>query len=336
MAKPPQYPLSKSPLYRLRSKAKLANLLQLSKSDLIQLANHPTYHRFWKKEKGKKPRFIEEPTDALMAVHKRLQNLLSRIETPPYLFSGKRNTSHIDNASFHLENNFFLTLDIEKFYPSSKIEYVFRFFCYVLLMDEDVAWVIAKLVTYQDHIPTGSSLSQSIAFRSFSIMFDSLDALAGSNGMSFSLYVDDMVFSSPRPIARTFLKKIEEKLNSVELSIKKTKVKFGSPRDFKVVTGCAITPERQLAVPNRLRKKIVDGLKENRNVGNLPDKAIISLTGRVEAARRIEPTYHDALYRKLKKQLEPIVQRRAIIQSKKARSKNRHRENLQSSVANSH
>ncbi|MCX6142076.1 MAG: reverse transcriptase family protein [Ignavibacteriales bacterium] len=264
MAKALQYPVNKSPFYRLRNKAKLANLLQLPKTELLQLVKHPTYN------------------------------------------SGKSGISHIDNATFHSQNDFFLTLDIERFYPSSKAEYVFRFFRYVMLMSDDVAGLMAKLVTYEGHIPTGSSLSQSIAYHSYSKMFDSLNELAHSKGLTFSLYVDDMVFSSSMPIEKPFKAEIMRKLRTVELALKLAKVRFGSPKDFKVVTGVAITPNNEMAIPNKLRKKIAEQLKQGHDIGLLSDRKVKTLSGRVEAARRIEPTSYDSLRRALSPRLEII------------------------------
>ncbi len=321
MAKALQYPVNKSPFYRLRNKTKLANLLQLPKTELLQLVKHPTYNCFWRKEEGRKPRYIEEPTDKLKAVHRRIHRLLSRIETPPYLFSGKWGISHIDNAAFHSQNDFFLTLDIERFYPSSKAEYVFRFFRYVMLMTDDVAGLMAKLVTYEGHIPTGSSLSQSIAYHSYSKMFDTLNKLARPKGITFSLYVDDMVFSSSRPIAKSFLKEIRQRLQSVELTLKSAKIRFGSPKDFKVVTGAAITPGKQLAIPNKLRKKIADQLKQGHDVSLFSERKVISLSGRVDAARRIEPTSYDSLNRTLSPRRESIRAKQRLRQKTSRRKR---------------
>ena len=258
------YPLERSPLYRLRNKTKLASLLQISKDELILLSEteNPTYRLFVRKEKGKKDRQIEEPIDKLKTVHKVLQVLFSRIQSPDYLFSGKRKTTYIDNARFHIKYNYVLTLDIERFYPSTDIEYVFRFFRYRLLMNDDVAWILAKIVTYERHIPTGSHLSQSLAYWSYSALFDSINKIAQSNNYRFSLYVDDITFSSVSPIPQNYLRTITDKLNSVKLSVKQSKTKNYGKQKFRLITGCSISPDGNLLIRNRLRKKAYDLIKK--------------------------------------------------------------------------
>ena len=106
------------------------------------------------------------------------------------------------------------------------------------------------------------------------------------------------------------------KLRTVELALKLAKVRFGSPKDFKVVTGVAISPKKRLAIPNKLRKKIDDQLDNRHDVSLLPDKDVISLTGRIEAARRIEPTAYESLYRSLSKRRQTIREKQKASQRK--------------------
>ena len=306
MLRPHQYPLERSPLFRLRSKAKLANLLHFSVSELVSLSENPTYNVFLTSDKGKKIRQIEKPIGQLELVHKRVQNLLSRIVAPSYLYSGKKNLSYIDNAKSHLQSGFFLSLDIQSYYPNSKIEYVFRFFHYKMLMSEDMAWLISKLLTYDGHIPTGSQLSQSIADWAYSTLFDRIHKLADSKGFLFSLYVDDITFSSSTSIPRSFQSNVESEIRSFKLSIKETKVKRGAKKHFKVVTGCAITPLKEIAAPNRLRKKINDTMTKYPSINLIPAREMLSFIGQIEAARLIEPKFFDAVYGKLKT-LRPAI-----------------------------
>src|SRR5208283_4644049 len=176
-------------------------------------------------------------------------------------------------------------LDIKSFYPSSKIEYVFRFFHHKTKMSEDVAWLISRLLTYNEHIPTGSQLSQSIAYWAYSTLIDTINKVAESKGFLFSLYVDDITFSSSTSIPRSFQGWVENEIESFELSIKKSKLRRGSKKDFKVVTGCAITPFKEVAVPNRLRQKIASSLNRYSNIDLIPPREILSLIGQIEAAR---------------------------------------------------
>jgi hypothetical protein len=323
MPKPHLYQFDKSPFYRLRSRTKLANLLKISTKELLQLSKKPTYNKFNIEPVGKKARHIEEPIGLLKSVHVSIHKLLRRIETPPYLFSGRKNTTYIDNAKSHLGHKYFLSLDIASFYPCCKTEYVFRFFHYRMQIIADLAWIMANIVTCDGHIPTGSSLSQSIAYWSYSKLFDELNELAKLNNMSLSLYVDDIQLSSFQKIPENILDKIEARLHSVDLSIKKSKVRLGSNKHYKVITGCAITPDDRLDVPNRLRKKIFDVIKKERNINYLPDKTVVSLTGRIEAARRVVANFHDSIYQKLKERKKTINRTKRTIAVTKSYARNK-------------
>jgi hypothetical protein len=298
MHRHPLYQLEKSPLYRLRNKTKLAKLLQISKDELINLSETPTYRIFIRKEK--KDRQIEEPVGKLKTVHKLLQIYFSRIQSPDYLFSGKRKTTYIDNARLHIYNKYVLTLDVEKFYPTTKIEYIFRFYRNRLMMSEDIAWLLSRIVTYQGHIPTGSHLSQSLAYWSYSQMFDEIDKLAHERGFLFSLYVDDITFSSSSPIPRSFLRIVTEKLNSLQLSVKKNKTKFYGRQEYKLITGCSISPQGNLLIRNRLRKKAYDLIK-NKDLAKLSDKDKKTALGVIQSAQMIEPKFFNSVKLKLKK-----------------------------------
>jgi len=306
----PQYPPSQNVLYRFRNKRRLAILFSLTLEELTALRNNPTYHSFTKSFRGKKPRLIEKPIGKLDGVHKRIQTLLSRIQTPSYLFSGKKNTTYIDNASVHLKSNYFLSLDIEKYYPSTKTEHVFRFFHHIMLMSEDVAWFLADLVTYNGHIPTGSYLSQTVAYWSYAPLFNKLFQLAESNDIVFSLYVDDITFSSDKPIPKSFELEVMNLIYSSELTIKKSKLKKRSKKHFKVVTGVAITPNKTTLIPNKLREKIHDTLGKYSDITKVSVEDLDSLIGQINAARKIEPNYHEMILDKLKKLNRLIIRER--------------------------
>lgn len=115
-----KYPLHQSPLYKLQSRKKLCELLHMSYSELEKLRANPHYNVF-RKGMGEKGRDIQEPRGRSRLAHDRLKNLLCRIETPPYLFSGISGKSAIDNAIHHQESEYFLALDIEKFGSSGKL-----------------------------------------------------------------------------------------------------------------------------------------------------------------------------------------------------------------------
>lgn len=258
------YNYTQSPFYKLNSIKKLANLLQVSLSELERLesltkSNNKIYAVF---TVGGKKREIQTPVHPLLKkVQHRLYNLLNRFELPEYLFSGRKGLSYISNAKIHQNSKFVLTMDIEHFYASTRGEFIFQFFHHKLKMASDLAHILTNISTYRDFsaniqkIPTGSMLSQLLAFLAYSDIFETISKLSKDNNYIFSLYVDDMTFSSNSFIPHDFHKQIEEILRSKKLRFKRSKVRYYNDTQSKKVTGVIITSNNQLCVPNKRLKE---------------------------------------------------------------------------------
>jgi len=164
------YSIEDSPLHGLPSKKKLCDLLFVHPNRLRALMSDSEYRREWWTKSG---RLIEEPLDSLKAVQGRIKELVSRIQHPAWLYSGVRGKSYIDNAEQHAGQQCLCSIDIDSFFQSTRKEYVFRFFRYLLCQPEDVAWAVSDLATYKNHLPTGGSpSSQALAFWAYRPMFE--------------------------------------------------------------------------------------------------------------------------------------------------------------------
>ncbi len=305
-----KYEIEKSPLYKLSSKRKLLSilvtenkLLHISRNRkelgnylsyisnveaLQQLVKENNYRVFVDKNSN---RTIQDPKLFLKLVHKKLTNLLSRIITPDYLHSGVKTKSYVTNAQHHTETpKFVLKLDIHKFYRSCSKEFIFKSFKYDFKMSDDVAWLITELVNYNGFIPTGSPVSQLIAFYAYKRTFDRIDVISKNLNITFGLYVDDLSFSSMKIIPNNMESLIYQELKRVCLPINSKKtIRYSKPKQYKFITGCAISPDGKLKVPNKIRKDIIDGYKILQN-GKMSDAEKKSLAGKIQAARQIEPS----------------------------------------------
>ncbi len=281
------YSIEKSPLYGLKNKKKLSGLLGIDHLHLEMLTSDDNYY-IQKKIRGSKERETQTPFGELDIAHKKIFKFLSRIETPEYLFSGKKGLSYVNNASFHKDNDYFVIMDIEKFYPNSRGEYIFRFFRYTMNMSEDISFLLRDMICYKNYIPTGSSLSQIIAYWAYKDVFNEIYNIAISHGYTFSLYVDDMTFSSKQRIKTDFHLEINACLQRVGLKIKRNKLKYYSKNHYKLITGCIVTPDHLLKVPNYIRKNIVKKLKGLASVNLLSENQFSSLMGSIISAQQIE------------------------------------------------
>jgi len=251
------YPLNQSPLYKLKSRRKLAALFNITLKELESLANRPDNYRVFTIGKAaNKPRQVEEPKPYIERLHRRLFNLLRRIEPPAYLHSGIKGKSYITNAQVHIGAETLITLDIRKFFPSTMGWHVFEFFNEVLLCSSDVAGLLTKLSTCNNHVPTGSCLSQVLAFYAHYHMFEEMNSYVRSSGLVMTCYVDDIAISgnSANKSVLYDIRGMLKKRGLMSHPNKERVYKKGTPKE---VTGSIVIKD-ELRLPNRKHKLIHD------------------------------------------------------------------------------
>ena len=270
----------------------------------------PIERRFnvFPKRTGSKVRIIETPIGPNRAFHKRIKTLLSQIVTPSYLKS-RVGFSIRHNAEFHQENRYFLSVDIREFYQSTRSDFVRGFFRKKLKMSGTLANVLTELLTYGGHIPTGSSASQILAYFSYSEMFDAIQRISNKHGVQFSLYVDDMVFSSQGPLPGSLLNQIVRELRKNGLHLKFSKVSFKKGNEAKRITGCILSSSGELKVPNRTRIKVIRILESVPNIRLLPAPDLSSLIGCISQAQQIEP----GIFESTRRHALRIIQERRLL-----------------------
>jgi hypothetical protein len=154
-----------------------------------------------------------------------------------------------------------------------------------MLCSSDVAGLITKLLTYDGHIPTGSCVSQQIAFLVHKKMFDEMRALSAVNEITMTRYVDDVTFSA-QDISAEFVKSIKKIIRKAGL--KHHKEKRYERSKPKLITGVIVTAAG-LRVRNKLLMKIYEGFESMRKAVESGEGIIRvdSLLGRINAANEI-------------------------------------------------
>ena len=244
------YPLERSLFYRLKGKAKFERCVNIRWESIAKLLDTKHY-RVWKNEKGRE---IQAPHGWLASIHKRIALLFSRIDLPSYVFS-RKGVSYIDNARFHSENGGLIKTDICKYYKSISRKMVYNMFVDRFQCSLDIAGALADICCYnQQHLPTGSALSASIAFWAKQRMFEEIDKVARVNGGKMSLYVDDITISgcSAGSDVLVSVRNIIAK-NGLRTTNKKSRI-FRSD-EVKLVTG-VILVDGVLKLPNARHLKI--------------------------------------------------------------------------------
>lgn len=235
-------------------------------------------------QEGKK-RTVEVPKGTLEKVHRRLFTFLERLDKPSYLHSGRKKHSYITNASAHVGVIPVAKLDLKKFYPSIDGARVYRFFTQALHCSEDVGAVLTKLCTVNDHLPTGSCLSQLLAFFSAKPMFDELDTHARAYEVSGTCYVDDLTWSGANATP-AFLWRAKKIVHRHGFQYHKDKCYQANQP--KIVTGVmlvrsgmAVRQGRELAIWRSIND--LGGIDEKARV-----KAFDSLIGKAVASSQID------------------------------------------------
>lgn len=303
---------SKSPLFVLTRKRDLNNLIK------VRVKDNNNFNLQYKPyiEKKPKKRLIEAPKHNIKTIQKKIKKYLDCIEYPNNVFSGIKGRSYIDNAYFHIESNYFLKMDMSKFFPNTSREKIFNFYSKKMKMSNDVASILTDLssvnitnimsnevkefinekgIKYTNHLPSGSPISSILSYLANIDMFDELNKLAKKNACIVSFYVDDIIFSSKNKIPNTLLKNAEKIISKYSQIVNKDKTKTYMTDDYKKITGCVIK-NHELIIPNKTRYKIAKLLKQE----NYTEKEINSILGLINNAHLFDKSKYNDLQKKIK------------------------------------
>ena len=309
------------PLYGLKSKKLLKRLLyinnnQMMKQSHIALMVSPYI------DKSGKPRLIEPPHEELKIIQKRIKNCLGRITVPDNVFSGIKGKSYAGNARFHVGNNRrnLYKIDLTAFFPSITRDSVYRFFAEDLICSPDVARLLTDLTTIDleksntknideirsflkdkgvstyNHLISGAPTSQILSYLVNHQMFDEMQKLADDNGITMTVYVDDVTFSSENRISKDFRDKIITIVRKYNYQISRKKVKRYTKLYPKLVTGVIIDAMGKPVIKNSIRHKIIlayNELKTNPENADLR----MRLRGLLIAARQVNKDAFPTIYR---------------------------------------
>ena len=327
---PKKYDIKQCALYKCRSKKRLELLLTLEAGDLRLINSLIQYHKFKIDKKGTtEKRDITAPNKDLKQIQARILRLIQYIERPIWLISGEKGKCYIDNGKAHRNSNYALAVDIRKFYDNCKREPVYRFFGDFLKTSADVAKILTDIVTYDHGIPTGCPTSQLIAYYAYRAMFDEISSIAEQAGCIFTLYVDDMTFSSDVPFNyKSLANQVDIILRKYGHKPKYKKVRYYSKNDFKPITGTIVTSEHTLTVPNSLQKKIYDGFQM---VKDLADDSLTlehaskltTLRGQLQAAKNIQPDKFPQINQIISKKKIMVTEKHAHTRKSRKAKKNK-------------
>ena len=303
---------SKSPLYGILRKR---DLNQLIKARVHNINKYNVEYKPYIDRKPKK-RLIEAPKYNLKLIQKRIKQYLDCFDYPDNVFSGIKGRSYIDNAYYHIESNYFLKMDLSKFFPNTSREKIFKFYSNKMKMKNDIAAIMSDLSTVDltdimtkeiedfilekgirhiNHLPSGSPISSILSYLANIDMFNELDLLAKKYNCIVSFYVDDIIFSSKNKISKSIVKEAERIITKYDQVVNIAKTKSYITSDYKKITGCVIY-NHELLIPNKTKYKIAKLLKQD----NYTTKEINSILGLINNAHLFDKEKYNDLQYKIK------------------------------------
>lgn len=285
-------------LYNCKSLNKLKSYLNIEddkyfKSLKTDLSEN-SFKFFRKFEKNERELF--RCNTKITQIHERLIKLFN-IEKSEYLKSGVKKESHITNALAHKDSNFFLLVDIKGFYPSTTKSKIKKQLIMTYQQSSNVAEFISNAVTVPQKkandnraLVTGSVLSQYFAYVINKKMFDELYELSKLNDVIFTVYVDDISFSSKKVLTYKFHQQVYNIIKRYGYTVHNGKVYRGKINNKSKITGIHITK-----YGFRLLKKHKEKIKELKNKTDIKSKK--SLLGMLNFAIQVNPKYRR--YKKL-------------------------------------
>lgn len=304
-------------LYKLSSKRYLKILLKIPNNNFLK---QEYVAKQFNPYIDSKPRLIEAPSDSLKKIQTVMKKELNKIHVPDNIFSGIKGRSYIHNAKLHRHNKFLFKLDLTAFFPCITRETVYKFFKNDLKTSPDIANILTNFTTVDlalcdiknvkkverflqykgvkttNHLISGSPTSQILSYLVNHKMFDEIQYFCNLNGITMSIYVDDITFSSPFNISYKHKKIIYTIISKHFYKLARNKTKYYTGNYPKYVTGSIICSDGTLKTPNALSRKVISELKYYKDHPE-DTKSLQRLRGLVIASKQNEPEIFENIYK---------------------------------------
>ncbi|ERL56382.1 reverse transcriptase family protein [Psychrobacter aquaticus] len=284
-----KYSIDQCRLYRVTSLKKLCEILGINNQDLKVLIDKSKNSEFYHCYVNQKGRLIQEPINLMYRVHNRIANLLSRVETPSYIHYSKKGCSHISNAKAHLHSKQLITFDIKSYYQNIGNETIRKFFRDKLKCEQDVAYILSIICSFEGSLPTGSQISVYLCNLVNLDMFQEMYLQSHKAQQQFTVYADDITISGQivNDSHYNVMKKIIERYG---YTVKEEKTKRYNSNQIPIVTGIAL--KNTVDVKNVFYKesrKLCENINiniDNEPYAQLKDK-YLSLKGKAQYIKQL-------------------------------------------------
>jgi RNA-directed DNA polymerase len=140
-------------------------------------------------------RDITKPIYSLKILQKEINSHLKEFELPNCMHGGIKERNNFENAYQHINNKYFFTIDLKKFFTNITNSRVHQ-----TLTSRGFAWNEARAITnrttYKGSLPQGAPTSTILANLVFAPTAAFLENFCKERDIIFTVFVDDLTFSS--------------------------------------------------------------------------------------------------------------------------------------------
>jgi len=221
----------------------LAKLVKLAPARLSAMAGGASgyYKRFSLPKKSGGERLICCPSRKLKAVQRWiLANCFgeAKYSSAASGFLPGRNIG--DNAERHLGGSYFLSLDLEDFFPSVTEKQVYKVFR-KLRFTPGMAMLLTRLTTCEGKLPQGSPASPALSNLVCYRLDRRIAGLCQKRGVVYSRYADDLTFSAAKAGLLCGVKPMAERIIREEgFALNHAKTRLLGPSQCRKVTGMVV------------------------------------------------------------------------------------------------
>lgn len=236
----------------------LVNYLVLDLILTAEMLKHKgqVLNREFKLKTKNKVRDIIAPADELKVILQDINKVLQRTydkRNETFQVAYKSGKCIKDNAAPHLKHKYVFKIDLHDFFPSCKREYVEKYIQFLFKNSINSAFVKEKfleIILHNDALFIGSPISGTLANAIISKPVFYIKNICNQFNMEFTVYADDMTFSSDKFIYKDFIIDMFNRAfmrynmeNDFSLNEKKC---YGVSECHRSVTGVVINHKNEL------------------------------------------------------------------------------------------
>lgn len=238
----------------------LASLMHITPQTIIPMVhyNNRFYKKYNKKKASGKWRRIRQPSKELKAVQAWiLRNILEKIPTGKYATGYVKGKNIYDNVLPHCSNRYFISLDLEEFFPSISAKRIMKKFS-IIGYSNRASYILSRLCTCERKLPQGAVTSPALSNWIASQLDRRIGGYAAKVNAVYTRYSDDITLSSNnRVLLRKSLSRIIKIIKREHFTPNLSKLRLLGPGKRCSITGLIKhDTEEHFSVGNKKKRQM--------------------------------------------------------------------------------